>query len=92
MSIYGRVKYVLEDLTAVLGYSIEKDNHKAFDDLLSSAKIEELNLMMKEKQYLIEVDKLKEKIIKLKDKINFVFKEIDGAGLSNDYNGQLDDT
>lgn len=41
---------------------------------------------------MIEADQLKEKVLKLRDKINSVFKDIDGAGLSNDYHAQLDET
>ena len=35
---------------------MDKENHKMFDDLLTTMKIEELNLLVKERQYLIEAD------------------------------------
>ena len=91
-SLFTRVRTVMEDLSIALSFALDKDNHKQFDDVLSSTRIEELNLMVKEKQYLIEQELLKDKILKLKDKINLVFKEIDGIGLSVDYNSQLDDS
>lgn len=91
-SLFTRVRTVMEDLSTALSFALDKDNHKQFDDVLSSTRIEELNLMVKEKQYLIEQELLKDKILKLKDKINLVFKEIDGIGLSVDYNSQLDDS
>ena len=86
LSIYERVRTVLHDLTTALDFSLDKENHKIFDDLLQSTRIEELKLLVRERQYLIESDELKEKLLKLKDKINTVFKEIDGVGLSMDYN------
>jgi hypothetical protein len=48
-SIFERVRRVLQDLTSVLDFSMEKENYKQFDDLLLSIKIEELNLLVKEK-------------------------------------------
>jgi hypothetical protein len=41
---------------------------------------------------LLEPERLKEKLSKLKDNLNFVLKEIDSVGLSNEYNTLLDET
>jgi hypothetical protein len=41
---------------------------------------------------LYEPERLKEKLIKLKDNLNFVLKEIDSVGLSNEYNTSLDES
>lgn len=36
-------------------------------------------------------ERLKEKLQKMKDNLNYVLKEIDSVGLSNEYNIQLDE-
>ena len=41
---------------------------------------------------MLESDRLKEKLTKLKDNLNYVLKEIDSVGLSNEYNTLLDET
>ena len=41
---------------------------------------------------MLEPDRLKEKLNKLKDNLNYVLKEIDSVGLSNEYNTLLDET
>ncbi len=41
---------------------------------------------------MYEPERLKEKLIKLKDNLNFVLKEIDSVGLSNEYNTSLDES
>ena len=40
---------------------------------------------------MVEFDRLKEKLVKLRDKLNLIFKEIDDTGLSNEYNTFLDE-
>ena len=56
------------------------------DEVLSSDVIENLDKLILEKKFLLESDKLREKLVKLKDKLNFVFKEIDALGLPHEYN------
>jgi hypothetical protein len=40
---------------------------------------------------LIEPDHLKEKLLKLKENLNYVLKDIDSVGLNHEYNTQLDE-
>lgn len=40
---------------------------------------------------MIESDHLKEKIVKLKENLNFVLKDIDSVGLTHEYNNLLDE-
>ncbi len=47
---------------------------------------------MSQRNYLYEPDRLKEKLVKLKDNLNFCLKEIDSNGLSNEYNTLLDES
>lgn len=47
---------------------------------------------MSQRKYLYEADRLKEKLQKLKENLNFVLKDIDSVGLSNEYNMLLDET
>ena len=54
--------------------------------------MEEINYQLSQREYLYEPDRLKEKLLKLKDNLNFVLKEIDSNGLSNEYNTLLDDS
>jgi hypothetical protein len=44
-----------------------------------------------EKKYLVEPDKLKDKLVKLRENLNFIFKEFDSVGLSLEYNTMLDE-
>lgn len=48
-------------------------------------------MILNEKKYLIESERLKEKLLKLKDNLNQTFKEIDDTGLSPEYNTFLDE-
>ncbi len=90
--VCGRVINSMNDLFRILNFSLEENNINQFDDFLSSAKVEEIEYQLSQRNYLYEPERLKEKLIKLKDNLNFVLKEIDSNGLSHEYNTILDDT
>lgn len=79
------------DLSRVLNFAIDEENLGAFDDFLSSTKIDEIEYQLGQRKFLLEQDRLKEKLLKLKDNLNFVLKEIDSVGLSTEYNTILDE-
>lgn len=41
---------------------------------------------------MLEPDRLKKRLQKLKDNLNYILKEIDSNGLSNEYNTLLDES
>ena len=90
--VCNRVIHSMNDLFRILNFSIDENNLNQFDDFLSSAKVDEINYQLSQRNYLYEADRLKEKLIKLKDSLNFVLKEIDSNGLSNEYNTLLDES
>lgn len=99
-SIYEDIKEVvcnriinsMNDLFRILSFAVEENNLGAFDDFLSSAKVDEIEYQLGQRSYLIEADELKDNLHKLKDSLNFVLKEIDSNGLSNEYNTFLDES
>ena len=65
-----------------LDFCLDNQKNTQFDDLLENARISELESLLAEKKYLVEPEKLKEKLTKLRDNLNFIFKEVDNVGLS----------
>lgn len=57
-----------------------------FDELLSYESIEEVQKMAEEKRVMNECEELKEKIRRIKDTLNYKFKEVDNVGVSIEYN------
>lgn len=79
------------DLSQTLNFAVDEENLGAFDDLLACSKIEEIQYFLGQRKHLKEQEALKEKLTKLKDNLNYVLKEIESVGLSNEYNTVLDE-
>jgi Arc/MetJ-type ribon-helix-helix transcriptional regulator len=60
-----------------MDYSLNENNFFHFEEILSQEKIDDIERLAKEKQYLNECDVLKEKIRRIKDTLNYKFKESD---------------
>ena len=82
---------MLNELASILDFAVEEQNLSKFDDLLDMNTINEINLQLAQKKYLIEPEELKEKLVKLKDNLNYVLKDIDSIGLTHEYNTKLDE-
>lgn len=91
IDVCKRVEKAMFDLSYVLNFSLDEDNLGAFDDFLSSQKIEEIQYQLGQRKFMKDQERLKEKLQKMKDNLNYVLKEIDSVGLSNEYNIQLDE-
>jgi hypothetical protein len=50
------------DLSRILNFALDEGNLGAFDDFLSSAKIDEIEYQLSQRKYLYESDRLKEKL------------------------------
>ena len=87
-----RVCNSMNDLFRIFNFAIDEGNLDTFDDFLSSAKIDEIEYQLSQRNHLLEPDRLKQKLQKLKDNLNYVLKEIDSNGLSNEYNTLLDES
>ena len=90
-TVFERTRQMLNDLATVLDFSAEDGNLAKFDDLLDIDTINEINNKLAQRKYLIESEDLKEKLQKLKDNLNYILKDIDSIGLSDEYNRLLDD-
>lgn len=92
IGVCQRGRDLMEDLSKILDFALEEENLNAFDDILDSTKVEDIQIQIAQRKHLLEPDRLKEKLNKLKDNLNYVLKEIDSVGLSNEYNTLLDET
>jgi hypothetical protein len=92
LDVTSRIRDSMNDLIKIMEFMMEEDNLSGFDDLIDKARVEDIKLQLAQRKHLLETDRLKEKLIKLKDNLNFVLKEIDSVGLSNEYNSLLDET
>ena len=90
--VCGRVCNSMNDLFRIFNFAVQENNLDTFDDFLSSAKIDEIEYQLSQRNYLLEPDRLKQKLQKLKDNLNYVLKEIDSNSLSNEYNTLLDES
>ena len=50
-----------------MDFALDENDLCSFDDLLDSTKVDEIQLQIAQRKYLLEQDRLKEKLIKLKD-------------------------
>jgi hypothetical protein len=91
LEVCRRVERAMFELSQTLSFAVEEENLGAFDDLLACAKIEEIQYYLGQRKHLKEQEALKEKLTKLKDNLNYVLKEIESVGLSNEYNTLLDE-
>lgn len=90
-SVCKRVQVMLQDLGKIISFAFNDSNLSKFDDLLEVSKIEEIQLQMAQSKYLLSIERLKEKLAKLKENLNYVLKEIDSVGLASEYNSILDE-
>jgi hypothetical protein len=63
---------MVADLGKIISFALDEKNFHSFDDLLEVAKIDDIQNSISQAKHLLNIERLKEKLIKLKEKLNFV--------------------
>jgi hypothetical protein len=65
------MKDFVDNTVSIISFALKDTNYSRFEELLSLQKIDEVERLYEEKQYLREQEELKIKIRKIRDKLNY---------------------